>query len=161
MLLVVAIVAIGLATAAVAVASPQTGTYRATGAIRFRFSLSHGTCYLAPKNLTNFRARRGAYGSGFCFDSTSLPAVHPTCPDGATISGETASLDLFERLRLAANGTLHVKAYAYESAPKPIGYTELNLTVKGAKATGFIRLTTQDGNGVTCDTGKLAFTARR
>ena len=154
-------VTIGLAITAVAVASPETGTYKATGAIAFRFSLSRGKCYLAPKNLKNFRARRGAYGTGFCFNSTSEPGVNPKCPDGASIDGDTASLDLFERLRLAGNGTLHVKAYTYASAAQPIGYTELDLTVKGAKATGYIRLTDEDGAGVSCDTGKLSFTARR
>lgn len=159
-LLTIALVITG-ASAAVASAGPQAGKYRATGAATFAFRLAEGSCPLPPKNLTNFRARRGPIGRGLCFSSSNQVPVNPDCgADGHPISGETADVSLFTGLRLN-HGFLHVKAYSYTSAPKPIGFTEISLSVKGSRATGFVRVTDVDGLGHPCDTGALRFSASR
>ena len=87
-----------------------------------------------------------------------------SAPGGASLSGETVDFSLFDRLRLAAGRSLHLKGYTYGSDPKPIGSTEIELTFKGSRATGFIRVKQQIGGtaGINqCDSGKLAFTASR
>ena len=158
----VALLALALAAGAALAATAQTGAYRANGAISFRFSLRHGYCYLAPKNLTNPNARRGAGGTGTCFGApgTAVP-VKVTCTQGATESGVTVLPDIFERLRLAGGRSLHVKAYTYGSDPKPVGWTEFDLQMSGSHGSGFIRDVGTLGSGAICDTGKLSFTAHR
>jgi hypothetical protein len=159
-----AVLAVGLVlvlTGVAIAASPVAGSYRAKGQAGFSFTLTRGTCYLAPRNLTNFRARRGKAGRGLCFSSSSEPKVNPDCgADGHAISGETAVLSLFDSLRLSRN-SLHVKAYSYSSGSKPIGYTELALFRHGRAFRGYIRVTDIDGLGNPCDTGELKFTAAR
>jgi hypothetical protein len=154
----------GLAASAMASGSASPGAYRASGHIAFRFRLTKGFCYLAPKNLHNYRARRGKGGTGVCFSSISSPPLHYICTGGSSLRGAAVDFSLFDRLRLSGGRTLHVKSYSYESAPAPVGFTEFDLTFSGSRATGFVRATTQlgNGNGATnsCDTGKLHFSAR-
>jgi uncharacterized low-complexity protein len=160
----VAALALSAATAATAKA-PTTGTYHATGSgIAFKFSLHKGKCPLPPKNLTNPQAKRGKVGRGLCFNSADDPPVQEPCQGGGGISGETAIVSAFSRLRLSRSGALHVKAYSYASAPDPDGYTELSLKVSGSHASGFVRQTTTtsaNGSPATCDTGKLSFSAHK
>src|SRR5664279_802254 len=155
---VLAVLALG--ASALAAGTPTAGRYTASGQIHFRFRLSHGVCHLAPRNLTNFRAGRGKGGSGLCFSSLTTAPVHIVCANGAMISGFTVDFSLFDRLRLAGGRTLHLKGYTYSSDPKPVGFTEFDLSVAGSRATGFVRATDQISNGsgpVQCDTGKLRF----
>lgn len=155
--LLVLAVALTSAAGAWAARSPRSGAYRAKGAVTFTFKLTPGTCPLPPRNLSNPSARRGNEGKGLCWRSAAIVPVNPSCgADGHAISGLTADLNLFSGLRLAAGG-LHVKSYAYGSGPKPIGYTELALTIHGATGTGFIRVTQPDGLNHPCDTGRLKF----
>jgi hypothetical protein len=153
------LVALGvvLAVAAAASAAPKTGSFKATGAIRFTFRITKGRCYGAPKNLSNPNARRGKAAKGFCFSSTSSPKVHLSC-----ISGEEAAIDEMSGLRLSSSGTLHLRAYSYYGGNITAGFTELDLKVHGASASGFVRVSWVDAAGSpSCETGELAFTAKR
>jgi hypothetical protein len=156
----VAVVGLTLTLAAVAFAgAPKAGKYTARGAIKFTFRLTPGHCYLPPKNLKNYKARRGKYGKGLCFTSNSEPPVHVKCPNNATVGGLTAGILSFGGLRLPGNGVLHLKAYTYSGASAaPVYYTEIDLKVRGSRASGYVRQTFDDGG--TCDSGKLAFTAK-
>jgi hypothetical protein len=156
----VTLVGLMLTLAAVAFAgAPKAGKYSAKGSIKFTFRLTPGHCYLPPKNLKNYKAKRGKYGKGLCFTSNSEPPVHVKCPNNATVSGLTASIDSFGGLRLSGSGVLHLKAYAYGGASAaPVYYTELDLKVSGSRASGFVRQTFDDGG--TCQSGKLTFTAK-
>ncbi len=156
----VAVVGLMLMLAAVAFAgAPKAGKYTARGAIKFTFRLTPGHCYLPPKNLKNYKAKRGKYGKGLCFTSSSEPPVHVKCPNNGTVSGLTALIESFGGLRLPGNGVFHVKAYTYGGASAaPVYYTELDLKVRGSHASGYVRQTFDDGG--TCDSGKLAFTAK-
>jgi hypothetical protein len=154
--------ALALSAGALAAGTVAAGRFTASGQIHFRFRLSKGVCFLAPKNLTNFRAGRGKSGSGLCFSSLTTAPVHIRCANGAQISGFTVDFSLFDRLRLAGGRTLHLKVYTYGSDPKPVGYTEFDLTGTGSRVAGFVRATDQISNGsgpVQCDTGKLRFSA--
>ena len=82
----------------------------------FHFRLTKGFCYLAPKNLHNYRVGRGKGGKGLCFSSVSVAPVHLSCTGGSSLRGFTVDFSTFDRLRLAAGGSLHVKAYSYETA---------------------------------------------
>jgi hypothetical protein len=149
--------AVGLAIAAAASAAPQTGSFKATGAIKFTFRITKGRCVGAPKNLSNPNARRGKAAKGFCFSSTSSPTVRLSC-----ITGETAAIQEMSGLRLSSKGTLHVRAYSYYGGNISAGFTELDLNVRGARASGFVRVSWIDSAGSpTCETGQLAFTAKR
>ena len=153
----VAALAAALAVAAAASAAPHTGSFKATGAIRFAFTITKGRCDGAPKNLSNPNARPGKAAKGFCFSSTSTPTVHLSC-----ITGEVASIDTISGLRLSSSGTLHVRAYSYYGGNIPAGFTELDLKVRGASASGFVRVSWVDAAGSpSCETGELAFTAKR
>jgi hypothetical protein len=145
----VAVVGLMLTLAGVAFAgAPQAGKYTARGAIKFTFRLKPGHCYLPAKNLKNYKAKRGKYGKGLCFTSSNAP-----------VSGLTAAIASFGGLRLPGNGVLHAKAYTYGgSSPAPVYYTELDLKVRGSRASGYVRQTFDQGG--TCDSGKLAFTAK-
>jgi hypothetical protein len=158
------VISLVLAASALAAGTPKAGAYKATGHLSFHFRLTRGFCYLAPRNLQNPRAPRGRGGQGLCFSSVTTAPLHITCTGGGAIQGLAIDFSLFDRLRLTNERTLHVKAYTYESGPKPIGFFELNLGFSGSRATGFVRATDQIGgaSGATsnCDTGKLAFTAR-
>jgi hypothetical protein len=158
------LLSLGLAATAIAASSASPGAYRASGHIAFRFRLTKGFCYLAPKNLHNYRARRGKGGTGVCFSSISSTPLHYICTGGSSLRGAAVDFSLFDRLRLSGGRTLHVKAYTYGSAPAPVGFTELDLAFSGSRATGFVRATTQVGNANggtnSCDTGKLQFSAR-
>jgi hypothetical protein len=156
---VVLVAALGLvlAVAAVASAAPQTGSFKATGAVRFTFKIAKGRCDGAPKNLSNPNAKRGKAEEGLCFSSTSSPAVHLSC-----ITGETAAIDEMSGLRLSSSGTLHLRAYSYYGGNISAGFTELDLKVRGDKASGFVRVSWIDAAGSpSCETGELAFTAKR
>jgi hypothetical protein len=156
---VVAVIGLMLTLAAVALAAPKAGRYSAKGSIKFTFQLKSGHCYLPAKNLKNYKAKRGKYGKGLCFTSSSEPPVHVKCPNNATVSGLTAAIASFGGLRLSGNGVLHAKAYTYGgSSAAPVYYTELDLTLRGSRASGYVRQTFDDGG--TCDSGKLAFTAK-
>jgi hypothetical protein len=99
-----------------------------------------------------------------CVQSVSEPPVDPVCPAPSTISGDTALVESFSGLLLSSSGTLHLKAYSYESGNAPVGYTELSLKVNGGHATGFVRVVTTiypNEVATTCDTGKLKFSARK
>jgi hypothetical protein len=153
----VAALGVVLAVAAAASAAPQTGSFKATGAVRFTFKITKGRCDGAPKNLSNPNAKRGKAAEGFCFSSTSAPTVHLRC-----ITGETAAIDEMSGLRLSSSGTLHVRAYSYYGGNISAGFTELSLKVRGAIASGFVRVSWVDASGSpTCETGALAFTAKR
>ena len=157
------LLSLGLAASAIAAGTASPGAYRASGHISFRFRLTKGFCYLAPKNLHNDRARRGKGGAGVCFSSISSSPLHYICTGGSSLRGAAVDFSLFDRLRLSGGRTLHVKGYTYESGPAPIGFIEFDLAVSGSRATGFVRATTQVGNGSgatnSCDTGKLRFSA--
>ena len=158
--LLIVSLALACAGTAWAATAPRSGTYRTKGAVKFTFKLTPGTCYLPPKNLHNYKAGRGKSGRGLCFSSVASVPVSPSCgADGHAISGLTADLSLFDRLRLAS-GSVHVKAYSYGSDPKPIGYTELDITVHGSSGKGVSRVTDVDGLNNPCDTGQLKFTIR-
>ncbi|HEY1593954.1 MAG TPA: hypothetical protein VGF74_01055 [Thermoleophilaceae bacterium] len=160
--LVVALFVFG-ATAATAKA-PATGKFKASGGVAFTFTIHKGKCVPPPKNLNNPMAGHGPARKGLCFNSGDDPPVNITCPQGASISGETALVSSFSRLRLSKSGSMHLRAYAYTSAPDPVGFTELSIKVSGSKATGFVRETDQvfvNDQPVECDTGKLKFTARK
>lgn len=149
------------ATGVAAKPAPQTGPYKATGKVAFKFTLVRARCPLAPNNLKNDKARRGAVGLGLCFRTIDVPTVRVVCSAGPTNTLYVA-LSPISGLRLTRNRTLHVKAYTYPAnSTTPIGYTELSLTLKGTRGTGFVRTTEDDGPLGTCDTGKLTFTARR
>jgi hypothetical protein len=148
---------VALAVAAAASAAPHAGSFKATGAVRFTFKITKGRCDGAPKNISNPNARRGKAAKGFCFSSTSAPTVHLSC-----ITGETAAIDEMSGLRLSSSGTLHVRAYSYYGGNISAGFTELDLKVRGASASGFVRVSWIDAAGSpTCETGELAFTAKR
>lgn len=153
----VAALGVVLAGAAVAGAAPKTGSFKATGAIRFAFKIAKGRCEGAPKNLSNSKAPGGKAENGFCFSSLSTPTVHLSC-----ITGEIAAIDELSNLRLSRNGTLHVRAYSYYGGNILAGFTELDLAVHGAKASGFVRVSWVDASGSPpCETAKLTFTAKR
>ena len=149
-------VALTLCATALAAGTPKTGAYSASGHIHFRFRLTQGVCYLAPKNLTNYRAGRGKGGAGLCFSSLTVAPVKVNCTGGASLSGLTVDFSLFDRLRLAAGRSLHLKGYTYGSDPKPIGSTEFELKFPGSRATGFVHIKQQIGGsaGISqCDSG--------
>jgi hypothetical protein len=150
-------VVLAVAVAAAASAAPQTGSFKATGAVRFTFRITKGRCDGAPKNLSNPNAKRGKAAEGFCFSSASTPTVHLSC-----VTGEAAAIDEMSGLRLSSSGTLHVRAYSYYGGNISAGFTELDLKVRGASASGFVRVSWVDAAGSpSCETGELAFTAKR
>jgi hypothetical protein len=148
-----------LSATALASGAPKAGKYHAKGQITFSFTLTQGHCYLPPKNLTNYKARHGKYGKGVCFSATAIKTVHAICPAGITNGGLEADVGAFGGLRLQG-GVLHAKAWELATTG-PVGYTELDLKVRGSHASGFVRETEDAGTDQTCTSGKLAFTATR
>ena len=154
-LALLATLGVALVLAETADATPQAGSFRATGAIRFTFKLTKGRCEGAPKNLSKPNAPTGTVQAGYCFSSTSTPAVHLSC-----FSGETAAIQELTGLRLSSSGELHVRAYSYYGANVVAGYTELDLKVSGTSARGYGRVKwIQAGGTPSCETNELAFTA--
>jgi hypothetical protein len=146
-----------VATAAAADATPQVGSFKATGAIKFAFTVTKGRCEGQPSNLSNPNAKPGKVKVGYCFSSASSPVVKLSC-----FSGDTAAIQELSGLRLSSSGVLHVRAYSYYGGNIVAGFTELDLKVSGARARGFVRVKWIDASGSPiCETTKLAFTATR
>jgi hypothetical protein len=152
------VVAVVLSAAPIVEASPKKGSFKAKGAISFAFKITKATCVVPPKNLANPKAVHGKRKKGFCFNSpVSFKPVKMTCPNGASLTGETADMNLFSGLRLSSAGSLHLRAYA---TGQPAIFTELDLMVRGAHASGYVIVNDQAG-AVSCTSGKLAFKATR
>src|SRR3954452_1794440 len=158
--LVVLVVVAGVAVAA----GPSTGSWKASGTVSFPFTLKKGTCPLPPKNLKRPKARRGKVGRGVCYASSAEPPIAMVCPGGSSITGQVFQADLFEGLRIPSNGVFHLRSYAYTSDPDPVGFDEIDLVFRGRRASGFVRVTDTaypNGQQVTCDSGKIAITAKK
>jgi hypothetical protein len=146
-----------MAIAAAADATPQAGSFKATGAIKFAFTVTKGKCEGQPSNLSNPSAKPGKVKAGYCFSSVSTPRVKLSC-----FSGDTAAIQELSGLRLSGSDSLHVRAYSYYGGNIVAGFTEFELKVSGATARGFVRVKWIDASGSpSCETTKLAFTARR
>ncbi len=154
-LVLLVILAVALVLAATADATPQAGSFKASGAIRFAFKITKGQCEGAPKNLSKPNAPTGKVQAGYCFSSISTPAVHLSC-----FSGETAAIQELSGLRLSGSGELHVRAYSYYGGNIVAGYTEPDLKVSGGSARGYVRVKWIESGGTpSCETSELAFTA--
>ena len=154
--------ALVVTASAVGSAAPRTGGYHVTKGFRFTFSVKSATCTTPPDNLRNSKAHAGPKKKGLCFHSFDQPPIKVHCPAPARSTGDRMLILSFDGL-LLQNGKLHVKAYIYSSGPKPIGWYELSLQIRGGKASGFVRKMGQVYGGasepVNCDSGRMAFTA--
>lgn len=132
-------------------ASGTTGTYHASGAVRFTFRVKAARCYLFK--LDPFRGRK--LGHGICFSSTAEVPYKLSCPDGTQVSGTRADLSFYDS-RFSPAGVIHIR-----EAGTP-GEVELMLKLgRGGHVTGFLRGTYRDQSGGSCDSGKLHFTAKK
>jgi hypothetical protein len=155
-LALVAALIVVMATAATAGAVPAAGSFKATGAIKFVFTITKGSCEGQPSNLSNPKARPGKQEAGFCFSSISTPVVKLSC-----VTGDTAELMELSGLRLSKSDVLHAKAYSYYGGNFLAGFTEFDLKVSGDSARGFVRVKAIDSGGSpTCETRELPFTAK-
>jgi hypothetical protein len=155
---VAAVLLAGLALAAAAFAAPKAGSYSATGSTSFTFQLKKGKC-VVPANPNDANAPGSKRQKGLCFNSNSEPAITMTCPAGYSITGETLPLEEFGGLRLPNSGTLDAKIFATGAGPND--YSELDLSVHGKTASGFLHISATVGDGtIICDSGQLSFTAK-
>jgi hypothetical protein len=154
-----------LTMCAVAVAKPAVGTYNGTSGYEFSFIIEKGRCP-SPANPNNPASHAGPRKRGLCFQFLTAPEIQMTCPSPAKLV-DTPTLPI--GVRLSAGGTLLTKTV--ESVPPPSGTsfapteasTELSLTVKGHKASGWVETTGAvyvNGAAVNCTSGKQPFTAK-
>ena len=105
----VAALAAALAVAAAASAAPQTGSFKATGAIRFAFTITKGRCDGAPNNSSPTPTLAQA----------KLRRASASAPPRLRRSTSAASLARWPQSTRSAvcgcrsSGTLHVRAYSY------------------------------------------------
>lgn len=132
-------------------ASGASGTYHASGAVKFTFTVKAASCYLFK--LDPFKGRK--LGHGLCFSSTAEVPYKMSCPDGTRVNGTRAALFLYDS-RFSAAGVIDIR-----EASNP-GEVELMLKLgRGGHITGFLRGTYRDQSGGSCDSGKLHFTAKK
>jgi len=151
-----------LAIAATALAAPAAGSYRGMSGFEFAFKVARGRCP-TPPDPNDPSAAHGPEKRGLCFETNADPPIEMTCPAPASISGEQAALSSLTGLRLSASGALLAKSYTYEGQTI-VGDTELSLKIRGRRASGWVETTEQVSDAtttLTCDSGKLQFTAKR
>ena len=156
------LVTLGIASVALAaLVPPHTGRFRGASGFRFAFNVRRAVCTTPPRNLSDPKAPAGPKKMGYCFQSFDQPPIRVVCKAPATSTGDRMLILSFDGL-LLEKGKLHTKAYTYSSGPKPIGFYELSVAVRGDRASGFVRKRSRilrNGKTLTCDSGTMPFTA--
>ena len=155
-MMLAAVAALSLTVApASAKSGPQTGTYRATGDISFRFSVKKDAC--PPGTPAN-----KIY---YCFFGIDDPQHLMDCPDQAGYQPDYSDYISFPyNYRIPRNGRIVNVGKGYFSTGVVATTTEFHVKIKrNGKASGWVKkdAITTWGPPATCTTGKLTFTATR
>lgn len=133
----------------------QTGTYKASGSIAFRFRLVREDCF----------TRAGKPKFGLCLSAWGDPRVEMDCPDGEGLQPDyTTPVVLPHRVLMPTSGRLTEESVEYFSNGAEAGRSTFTVVVKkNGRASGTFVLdeVTTWGTPATCTSGALAFTARR
>ena len=161
-----AVAVTGVVTAAIPAASAsavldapsislQTGTYKASGSIAFRFRLVREDCFTAT----------GKPKAGLCLSAWGDPRVAMDCPDGEGFQPDyTTPVTLPHRVLMPRSGRLAEESVEYFSDGSEAGRRTFTVVMKAnGRASGTVVLdqATTWGTPTTCTSGALAFTARR
>ncbi|HRY09669.1 MAG: hypothetical protein KDB83_02305 [Actinobacteria bacterium] len=156
-IVVVACCALVLAgvTPAAAKSGPKTGTYRSTGDIEFRFTVTKEQCRLPKGKLVN----------GFCLSGIDKPQAPVDCPDGEGYQPDYSDYPSFPYLaRIPKNGKVNWSSTTFFASGDEAGKNYFSIKIKrNGTAKGWVRLDRVSTWGIptTCSTGKLNFTAKR
>lgn len=140
---------------AAAKSGPKTGTYKASGDIEFRFTVTKEECRL-PK---------GKLVKGYCLTGIDEPLATVDCPSGEGYQPDYNDYPIFPYLtKIPKNGKLNWSSTTYFASGDEAGKNYFSIKVKrNGTAKGWLRKENVSTWGIptTCSTGQLKFTAKR